>query len=280
VLVRCILSVATGIGLWPIATVGAVNHFTGTASFYAEFRAGYPDDLWESLAIEAAVDVSCRVLDLGSGPATATLELAKRAGSVVAVDRDAGMVDQGRTLTRAAGFDNVEWVHGLAEDVDYPDGYFRLIVIASAFHWMDRPRVASKCRSMLDDGGILALLGNPTPLMQIREGTAVGAALGEVQDRWFDEDYYVLDTDQLDRPEVVLEQCGFSEVTISYVPQVQEWDVHRFLGFLRSTSSRPDQHLGDKFQDFAADIYGAVRAVEPSGRWTLEIPVEVIVGRP
>lgn len=153
----------------------------------------------------------------------------------VALDLDAEMVNQGRTLTRAAGLDNIAWVNSPAESVDYPDQHFQLIVIASAFHWMDRPPVASKCRSMLDDGGILALLGNPTPLMQIREGTAVGVAIGEVQDRWFGEDYYVLDIDQLDRPEVVLEQCGFSNVTITYVPQVQEWDVHRFLGFLRST---------------------------------------------
>ena len=264
--------------------VEAVNHFTGTASFYAEFRPGYPSDLWESLASQAALNGSANVLDLGSGPATATLELAKRAGSVIAVDLDAEMVNQGQTITQAAGYSNVEWVNSPAESLDYPDQHFRLIVIASAFHWMDRPQVAAKCRSMLDDEGLIALLGNPTPLMQIREGTAVGtavgAAIGEVQDRWFGGDYYVLDVDELDRPETVLERCGFSEVTISYVPSLQEWDVQRFLGFLRSTSSRPDQRLVDDYDNFAVDIDRAIRAVEPSGQWKLEIPVEVIVGRP
>ncbi len=257
-----------------------MNHFTGTAAFYAEFRPEYPAAVWDSLVDQAGVDRDSAALDLGCGSGTATLALAKRAGSVIAADLDAEMVEHGRVRSAAAGLENVEWINRPAEEIDYPDGHFRLIVIASAFHWMDRPLVAGKCRAMLADGGVLALLGNPTPLIQIREGTAIGAAIGEVQQRWFGDDYYVLDTDQLDPPAVVLERCDFSEVTITYEPQVQRWDVPRFLGFLRSTSSRPDQRLGDEYDNFAADIDRAIRAVEPSGRWTLDVPVEVIVGRP
>lgn len=256
-----------------------MSHFTGTASFYSEFRPGYPEALFDWLTAEARLDRDSRILELGAGPATATLELAKRAGSVVAVDLDEGMVNEGRRLTKSAGLGNVEWINAAAETVDYPEGHFQLIVVASAFHWMDRHRVASKCREMLASDGILAVLGNPTPLMQIREGTAVGAAIGNVQARWFGDDYYVLDVDKLEPHEVVLRGCGFADVTITYAAQVQEWDVSRFLGFLRSTSSRPDQRLGDQFNRFAADIDSAIRAVEPSGRWTLEIPVEVIVAR-
>lgn len=79
VLSSCVASGVAECQPWPIATVEAVNHFTGTARFYAEFRPGYPGDLWESLATQAVVDGSSKALDLGSGPATATLELAKLA---------------------------------------------------------------------------------------------------------------------------------------------------------------------------------------------------------
>lgn len=256
-----------------------MNHFSGTSSFYAEFRPGYPEGLLDSLAIEAGGPEPTRVLDLGCGPGTATLALARRADDVVAVDLDAEMVRQGRRLGAEAGISNVEWVNIAAERVDYPDGHFQLIVIASAFHWMDRPLVAMKCRSMLSDAGALALLGNPTPLMQIRDRAGVGQAIAEVQDRWFGRDYYVFDVEELERPEVVLQQNGFSDVSVSYMPQTQEWTVERFLGFLRSTSSRPDQRLGDGFEAFAAEIDSAIRSVEASGRWTLDIPVEVIIGR-
>lgn len=175
----------------------AVSHYAGTASFYAEYRAG------------------------------------------------------GQRCARNAGRTNIEWINQAAEEVGYPNDHFGLIVIASAFHWMDRPLVAARCRSMLTDDGLLAVLGNPTPLMQIRTGTTIGAAILAVQDRWFGDSYDVLNTDELDRPEVVLENCGFSNVTVSYVPHTQHWTVERFLGFLRSTSSRPDQRLGNDFAQFA-----------------------------
>ena len=256
-----------------------MSHFAGTASFYSEFRPGYPLELLDTLAAETNLDRTSSVLDLGAGPATLTIELARRAGLVVAVDLDPEMVEEGRRLTAEAALGNVEWINASAEAFDHSDRSFQLIVIASAFHWMDRPLVASKCRSMLADGGLFAVLGNPTPLNQIREGTAVGAAIKQVQDRWFGDDYYVLDVGELEPHEVVLRECRFSDVKVSYVDQVQEWNVQRFLGFLRSTSSRPDQRLGDQFNQFSAEIDSAIRAVEPSGRWTLRIPVEVIIGQ-
>ncbi len=101
-----------------------------------------------------------------------------------------------------------------------------------------------------------------------------------MQEQWFGPEYYVLAVDELAPPAVVLRECGFADVTVSHVPQVQEWNVERFLGFLRSTSSRPDQRLGDRFSRFAADLDRAIRAVVPSGRWTLDTPVQMIVGRP
>ncbi len=257
-----------------------MSHFVGTASFYAEFRPGYPSELWDSLTTTANGEGTGRVLELGAGPATATVELARRVGSVVAVDLDGEMVDEGRRITTAAGCTNVEWLNQPAEEIEFPDRHFGLIVIASAFHWMDRPAVAARCRSMLTEDGRIAVLGNPTPLMQIRDGSPIGAAIGEVQNRWFGEDYYVMDIDELDRPEVVLREAGFSDVAVSYVGQTQAWSVDRFLGFLRSTSSRPDQRLGDEFPRFATEMARAIRAVEPSGQWELDIPVEVIVGRP
>lgn len=208
------------------------------------------------------------------------MELASRVGSVVAVDLDADMVAEGRRLAEAAAVGNIEWVTAAAEGVDYPEGSFRLIVIASAFHRMHRPVVATRCRSMLDRDGLLAVLGNPTPLMQIRDRTPIGAPIRTVQDRWFSEDYYVLDVARLDPPEVVLTDCGFAEVEVSYAAQVQEWTVERFLGFLRSTSSRPDQRLGAVFHTFAAELEDAIRAVEPSGRWVLDTPIQVITARP
>jgi hypothetical protein len=51
------------------------------------------------------------------------------------------------------------------------------------------------------------------------------------------------------------------------------------IGFLRSTSWRPDQRLGVRFLEFAAELDLGIRAVEPSGEWLLQDEVEVILAR-
>jgi hypothetical protein len=57
------------------------------------------------------------------------------------------------------------------------------------------------------------------------------------------------------------------------------WTVQRLLGFLRSTSSRPDQRLGSRYPEFAAEVERAILSVEPTGGWTLNGVVSVVLAR-
>jgi SAM-dependent methyltransferase len=255
------------------------NHFTGAAEAYAKFREGYPDAVWALLAREVELDGSSEILELGCGPGTATIGLAARAASVTAVELDADMLAEGQRVAARADVTNVRWVRAAAEDFDDTPGRYALVVVASAFHWMDRTRVAIKSHALLRTRGALAVVDNPTPLMQIRAREGVGAAIAEVQDRWFAPKQYPLDLAALEPVQTVLAACGFAEVVELHVPCEQRWDVARFLGFLCSTSSRPDAHLGPRFERFAAELDQAIRAVEPSGRWALRSTVRVIVAR-
>lgn len=255
------------------------NHFAGAAEAYARFRADYPDAVWALLASEVELGGSSAILELGCGPGTATIGLAGRAASVTAVDLDADMLAEGQRVAARAGITNVRWVRSAAEDFDDTPGRYALVVVASAFHWMDRTRVAAKSHALLHAGGALAVVDNPTPLMQIRARQGVGATIAEVQDRWFEPKQYPLDIAALPPAQAVFAACGFGEVVELHVPCEQRWDVARFLGFLCSTSSRPDAHLGPGFARFAVEIDQAIRAVEPSGSWTLQSTVRVILAR-
>jgi SAM-dependent methyltransferase len=258
---------------------GFVSNFIGTADFYARYRPHYPEEVWDLLTREADLGEVSSVLDLGCGPGTATLALARRVRLVTAVDAEVEMLNEARTAAAAAGVANVRWVHSTAEMFDGEPGAFRLAVIASAFHWMDRPLVAARCHHLLATGGLLAVVNNPTPLMQIRQRDGIGAAIDDVQKRWLRDDDLPLSTETLTRPETILGASPFASAEVLHVSCHQEWDVERFIGFLRSTSSRPDQRLGDRFSAFASDIEDAVRAVEPTGRWSLENTVEIIIAR-
>jgi hypothetical protein len=66
---------------------------------------------------------------------------------------------------------------------------------------------------------------------------------------------------------------------IENVPTEQRWNVEKLIGFLRSTSWRPDERLGEQFPGFAAELDLGIRAPEPSSEWLLQDEVEVILAR-
>jgi hypothetical protein len=149
--------------------------------------------------------------------------------------------------------------------------------------------VAAKAHEMLEHEGLFAVLGNPSPLMQIQPGgdrldredvgTAVAAAVVAVQDRWCEPKEHSEPTRRLTRHEEIIRASPFGVATLLSVPTRQEWDVPSLIGFLRSTSLRPDQVLGNRFQEFADEVEQAVLSIEPTGHWVYENSVEVILAR-
>ncbi len=98
-----------------------------------------------------------RVLDVGCGAGGLASELARRAGHVVALDRDQTMID----IARGHVPDNVTCV--LADLWDYPllDGSFDAIVSMAALHHLPLPRALRHLATALRPGGALAVVALP-----------------------------------------------------------------------------------------------------------------------
>ena len=257
---------------------GMTGNFGGAAGFYAKSRPGYPAELFDLLVGETPLDASSVVLDLGCGTGLASLPLAARVRLVVGVDPDPGMLAE--AASSAQGLPNVRWVCSPAEEYDEQPGRFDLIIIGSAFHWMNRPLVANRSYRLLRPGGLLAIASNPTPLLQIRDQEGVGAAIAAVQDRWFpDARRLKPGAPRLASNEQILGDSPFRHTVVHEVPTRQEWNIERLLDFLRSTSWRSDQALGPRFDEFAGEVEQAVRSVEPSGQWSLEAPARIVMAR-
>ncbi|MHB8341491.1 MAG: class I SAM-dependent methyltransferase, partial [Mycobacteriales bacterium] len=255
-----------------------VSHFAGTASYCAKHRPSYPPEVWDLLSDHAALTTASSMLDLGCGTGFIALALAGRVRRVTGVDPDADMLGEADRAATACGSRNVKWVLGTAEEFEGEPGTYRLVTIGSAFHWLARPSVAENAHRLLDAGGVLAVLGNPTPLDDVRRRRGVGSAIAEVQDRWFGlppADAHI----ELGRPEVVLRASVFRDATVTAVRSEQRWDIERLVGFLRSTSWRPDQRLGDRFGHFVDDLATAICRVEPAGKWVQHGEVEIILAR-
>ena len=134
--------------------------FAGAAAFYDRGRLPYAPGLADALADALGLDGTGRLLDVGCGPGTVARRLAHLFAEVVGVDADADMLREAARLTTLG---NARWVELRAESLPAGLGHVRVVTFAASFHWMDRPRVASAVRTMLDPGGAVVHIDTLQP---------------------------------------------------------------------------------------------------------------------
>ncbi|WP_430646423.1 methyltransferase domain-containing protein [Agromyces sp. GXS1127] len=100
-----------------------------------------------------------RVLDIGSGPGTITLDLGRRVrpGVVVGVDSSPDVVARAQGLAESEGVANAEFRQGDAYRLDFPDGVFDVVHAHQVLQHLARPIEALReFRRVLRPGGLLA----------------------------------------------------------------------------------------------------------------------------
>jgi 2-polyprenyl-3-methyl-5-hydroxy-6-metoxy-1,4-benzoquinol methylase len=89
--------------------------FAKTAEDYRRHRAGFPDSLFDRLAIQGIGRAGQRVVDLGTGTGTLARGFARRGCRVIGIDPAAPLLAQARDLDRAAGVE-IDYREARAED--------------------------------------------------------------------------------------------------------------------------------------------------------------------
>ena len=133
---------------------GGKVDFGLTADDYGRFRAGFPDQLLERLAVRGVVGEETRALDLGTGTGTLARLLATRARSVLGTDPSEQMLAEARAI---GGPDGLSFAVGAAEEIDFADASLDLVAAGQCWHWFDRPRAAAEVSRVLVDGGHLVI---------------------------------------------------------------------------------------------------------------------------
>jgi SAM-dependent methyltransferase len=100
------------------------------------------------------------VVDLCSGDGWFTLQIAKIARHVIAIDIDGRLLETGRLRLAESGQSNCTFVEGNAYDiaalVDHPVDF---VFLANAFHGVpDKPRLATAVLRVLKPGGLFAIV--------------------------------------------------------------------------------------------------------------------------
>jgi SAM-dependent methyltransferase len=127
------------------------SSFGAAAAAYERGRPPYPAEAVDWLLPQGAL----RVLDLGAGTGKLTRQLRDRGLDVIAVEPSEGMREQlARAVPGVAVYD------GSAEQIPLPDHSVDAVLVAQAWHWVDRGRAVPEVARVLGPGGRLGLVWN------------------------------------------------------------------------------------------------------------------------
>ena len=117
------------------------------------------------------------VADLGCGEGYLTLEAARWARHVTAVDRSKDVLDRGRELARRRKLRNITWKRGDIERAPIDDASMDIVLLSQALHHAEQPeRALAEAHRILRPGGRLLVLD-----LREHEEAWVRAKLG---DKW------------------------------------------------------------------------------------------------
>ena len=136
------------------------ENFSAHALFADERRQLVPGRSWPAWAralglLLPAVDVA----DLGCGEGYLTLEAARWARHVTAVDRAKNVLDRGRELAKRRKLRNITWKRGDIERVPIDDESMDIVLLSQALHHAEHPdRAVAEAHRILRPGGRLIVL--------------------------------------------------------------------------------------------------------------------------
>ena len=258
------------------------NVFAGTAWFYARYRPAYPDKVINLLRERFGLSEKSRVLDLGCGTGQIALKIAPYVSEVIAVDPQENMLKEGQELADTKQIANIKWMLGESGNlprISVHIGDINLTVIARAFHWMDREQILKDLYKITKaDGGITIISdsgprdGLTLPWKEIIDQT-VRRFLGEERKAGTQGTY----SHPTKRFETVLQESEFRDLEFVDFKLERIWSVDQIIGYLYSTSSSSLPILGDKKEQFEADLRRRLVELEPAGQFKEQVEIDILM---
>jgi SAM-dependent methyltransferase len=132
--------------------------YSNVATTYDRVRPKYSAELWDRVVEVGKIPVDAKILEVGCGPGTATISLAQRGFSVVALEPSVAASEVARQHT--VNYPLVEIINSNFEEWEPAERLFDAIVAATSWHWVTPASKHLKAASLLKADGKLILLWN------------------------------------------------------------------------------------------------------------------------
>jgi SAM-dependent methyltransferase len=240
--------------------------FAGTANDYAAYRPPYPDAFLSHLRNAARTTGHGVLLDLACGPGRIAIPMAPHFRRVVAVDIEPEMIAVGKQRANQLGITTIDWRVTAAEQLQLAPASVELVTIGEAFHRLDQRRMLHLANEWLVQDGMLATLAGesiwsgPEPWKRI---------VVAVANRWTNISLPEPTTAPWGEPFEIFGIAGWQ--VVQHQMRVETiWTTDSIIGFMRSTSFTSANALGDKVEQFEADLRQELLAFASSDRFVAD----------
>jgi trans-aconitate methyltransferase len=256
--------------------------FTGTASFYRQYRSPIPESV--AAVLDAAVDRTRprRLLDVATGTGLVLQALSGRFDDMIGVDADAEMLAEADATLRPAlpAGTSLRLVHARAEQFVAPAGWRAdLVTICRAFHWLDQPATLARLDAQVSPRGAVAVFADrslwtsPTPwkaavhaVVQefLGEQRRAGNGVFQLHDRPFSD---------------ILRESTFSDVEEITIPVRRTRTIDNIIGYLHSTSFAAPHLFGDRLAEFDHAVRNRLTELSDTDTFIDDNQFRIFIGR-
>lgn len=144
--------------------------YSQVAEAYDRTRPRYPTSIMARMQTVAELQPNKKVLEIGSGPGIASLELAKLGVQMVCLEPSLAACELARR--KCAEYPDIEFINTTFEEWELNSQQFDVVVATTSFHWITPGIRTQKTAAALKEDGLLVLLWNtpPQPTYEVFQG--------------------------------------------------------------------------------------------------------------
>jgi ubiquinone/menaquinone biosynthesis C-methylase UbiE len=199
------------------------DNFSSQSDQYAKYRPGYPAAFFEYL--NTILTGTQNAWDCGTGNGQVATLLAKMFDTVYATDISQSQLDN------AAHADNIIYSVQPAEQTDFPDHHFDLVIVAQAIHWFDFEKFYAEVKRTCKENALLIVIGYGILHVSPEIDAVIGRFYKNVIGPYWDKERRYIDEQYQTIP------FPFKEIQMPRFSNTYAWTMEHLIGYLNTWSA-------------------------------------------